>query len=416
MTSANTEEAQEGGPFVVSLEADLLGGNLREEAFWSRMKHDWRAAFALRRHGEVSPNGLDFAHMPWDETSLEAMDRAHRAGRRIVLEAQTPELGQAAAEALGKIDEIRTAPVTPVPPRPTRPGRSLAREVLHAVRPHQWVKNLLVFLPMILSQDTRPATLAWSVLAFVSFTLIASAVYLVNDLTDLASDRRHPTKRHRPFAAGRLPLALGTRTLPALLIGGFGLAAIGGWNLLAVMALYLVITTAYSLRIKGILAADIVVIAVLYALRIIAGSAATGIMPSMWFFSFTIFIFFSLGAVKRLTELTYLATDTMHKKTIGRAYTTEDRPVVAMMATAAGYMASLVLTLYVDSSEVREQYGAPELLWGISLLLLLWISRTVLLANRGQVDQDPVIFALTDTASRWTWIAVTGLFFLAIIG
>jgi len=416
VTTPTRAEAEEAAPFVVELEAELLGGNLVEEAFWSQMKHNWRTAFALRRGALIDPEHLDFTHMPWDEATLDALAQARKAGRRIVLVAQSAELGEAAATALGGADEIRTAPPTPTRPRPTRRRGPLALETLHAMRPHQWVKNLVVFLPMILSHDLSLATFGWSLLAFVSFTLLASAVYLVNDLTDLASDRRHPSKHRRPFAAGRLPLTLGTRALPALLIGGFGLAALGGWGLLGVMVLYAITTTAYSLRIKGMLAADITVIAMLYALRVIAGSAATGITPSMWFLSFTIFIFFSLGAVKRLTELTHLAAESSRTKTAGRAYTTEDRPVVAMLATSAGFIAVLVLTLYVDSGEVRGQYGAPELLWGISLLLLFWISRTVLLAHRGQVDQDPVVFALTDPMSLWAGLATAGLFLLAIFG
>jgi len=292
----------------------------------------------------------------------------------------------------------------------------VALEALRAMRPHQWVKNLLVFLPMILGHSFTFATFGWSLLAFLSFSLIASGVYLLNDLTDLGADRRHPSKHTRPFAAGRLPLALGTRLVPALFAAGLALALVGGGMLIGVMLLYAIATTAYSLWLKGVLAADIIVLAVLYTLRIIAGAAATGIAPSIWFLSFSIFIFFALGAVKRLSELVDLETEAPHAQPAGRAYSTEDRPVVAMIATTAGFIAVLLLTLYIDSSEVRAQYRAPQILWGISLVLLFWISRTVLLAHRGAVDQDPVIFALTDRVSRWSGLAVAILFIVAMVG
>lgn len=408
-TADDTDEA-----CVVDLDADLLCGNLAEEAFWARIKRDWRAVLGGRT--PPAPEDLDFDHLPWNEAALERIARARAEGRRTVLRAETEALGEAVSNALGGFDAIDVAPAARTRPRAARPAGPLASELLRAMRPYQWVKNLLVFLPMILGHDASFATFGLSLVAFLSFSLIASAVYLVNDLSDLAADRRHPTKRTRPFAAGRLPLSYGTRLLPALLATGFALALLAGWGLFGVMVLYALITSAYSLRIKGLLAADIIVIAVLYALRIIAGSVATGIAPSLWFLSFTIFIFFSLAAVKRLAELTDLAEDSPRERAAGRAYTTDDRPVVAMLATGAGMMAVLVLMLYVDSSEVRAQYRTPEVLWAVGLVLLFWISRTVLLAYRGLVNQDPLIFALTDRVSQLAGITVAVLFVLAIVG
>lgn len=414
MTPQMRNADEKAGACVVDLNADLLCGNLADEALWARMKRVGPTLRAAR--AAPAPQDLDLAHLPWNEAALDRVEKAHAEGRRTVLQAPDAALGEAVAAALGGFDAVEVAPGRAVGPRAPRPAGPMPFELLRAMRPHQWVKNLLVFLPMILSHDASLATFALSLLAFLSFSLIASAVYLVNDLSDLAADRRHPTKRARPFAAGHLPLALGTRIFPALLAAGLALALLGGWGLFGVMLLYVLLTSAYSLRIKGLLAADIIVLAMLYALRIIAGSVATGIAPSMWFLSFTIFIFFSLGAVKRLAELTDLAEDSPREQAAGRAYTTQDRPVVAMLATGAGMMAVLVLMLYVDSGEVRAQYRSPQVLWGISLVLLFWISRTVLLAFRGLVDQDPVIFALTDRVSRLAGVAVAMLFAFAIIG
>lgn len=410
------KQAASPEPFVIDLDADLLGGNLANEVFWATLKRDRRLGGLLTKRRLANPGDLDLRHLPWDERTVQRLDAARRDGRRTVLRAPSLELAEAVAGELGPFDDLEAAPSPVTRPRPTRPQGPIAFEALRAMRPHQWVKNLLVFLPMILSHDFSLSSFGWSLVAFLSFSLIASAVYLINDLSDLAADRRHPTKSARPFAAGRLPLALGTQMLPALVLAGFALALAGGWALLGVMVLYAIATTAYSLRVKGMLVADIIVLAALYTLRVIAGAAVTGIVPSMWFLSFTIFIFFSLGAVKRLSELVDLESDAPHSQAPGRAYVIEDRPVVAVFATTAGFIAVLVLTLYIDTGEVRAQYGAPEILWGIGLLLLFWISRTVLLAHRGLVDQDPVIFALTDRVSRWAAFAAILLFIAAILG
>ena len=157
-------------------------------------------------------------------------------------------------------------------------------------------------------------------------------------------------------------------------------------------------------------------LALLYTLRIIAGAAVTGIALSMWLLSFSVFLFLSLAAVKRLSELVYIETEGGRGRAAGRAYTVEDRPVIAMIATSAGFLSVLVLALYIDSPEVAAMYARPEILWGLGLGLLYWIIRTVLLAHRGLVDQDPVVFALTDRVSRLTGVFVGVIFIAAILG
>jgi 4-hydroxybenzoate polyprenyltransferase/phosphoserine phosphatase len=274
-----------------------------------------------------------------------------------------------------------------------------ARVWFKALRPHQWAKNLLVFLPMLAAHRLDAATLGQSALAFLAFSLIASAIYLLNDLLDLDADRAHPRKRHRPFAAGRLSLAQGGLAVPGLLAAGLACAAVLGLDFLGVMLGYIVVTTAYSMSLKRKMVIDICVLAGLYTLRIFAGGAATGIELSVWLLAFSIFLFFALAAVKRQAELVDLVA--AGRETVrGRGYGVEDLPIVSGMAIASGYVSVLVMALYLTSPEVKALYDAPHLLWGICLVLLYWISRVVMLTHRGQMHDDPVVFALRDRTSR----------------
>ncbi|GGD46236.1 UbiA family prenyltransferase [Sinisalibacter lacisalsi] len=406
------ETGQDDTPLIVDLDADLLRGNLSAEIFWSAMRQDW--ARALSRRGlDQAADLLDIAHLPYHRPTLDRCEAARAEGRRVVLVTSGPAaLAEAVARELGCFDGAEGGHGAR---KPTPAGQTRAADLLRAMRPHQWVKNLLVFLPLVVAHRFDALTFGWSLVAFVSFGLIASAVYLVNDLIDLPADRRHESKRNRPFASGRLPLRVGTWMAPGLFAAGLALAALSGPALFAVMALYALTTTAYSLRLKGTLAADVLVLAVLYTLRIIAGAAATGIIPSMWLLSFSIFLFLSLAAVKRVAELVDHEQNGAQRKVAGRAYVAEDRPVVAMIATSSGFLAVLVLALYIDSPDVRGQYGMPQILWGICLVLLFWVSRIVLLAYRGLVDQDPVVFALTDRTSQVTGLVTAALFVAAII-
>ncbi len=283
---------------------------------------------------------------------------------------------------------------------------------LRALRPHQWAKNLLVFLPMLAAHQLDAITLGQSALAFVAFSLIASAIYLLNDLLDLDADRAHPRKRARPFASGALSLAQGGLAAPVLLLAGLGCAALLGLEFLAVMLGYVIVTSAYSLSLKRRLVVDICVLAGLYTLRIFAGGAATGIPLSVWLLAFSIFLFFSLAAVKRQAELVDGAASG-RSAAPGRGYQIEDLPIVAGMAIAAGYVSVLVMALYLTSPEVKALYAAPELLWGICLVLLYWISRVVMLTHRGRMHDDPVVFALRDPVSRLCVALVAGF---AVVG
>lgn len=282
------------------------------------------------------------------------------------------------------------------------------RALMQAMRPHQWLKNLLIFLPLLAAHQMDAVTMARAVLAFITFGLVASSVYVLNDLLDLPSDRAHPRKRNRPFASGRLPLRHGLWLTPGLLGAGVLLGGFLGWGFLAVLAVYYATTTAYSLWLKRQPVVDICALASLYSLRIAAGAAATAIPISVWLMAFAIFFFFSLAAVKRQAELAD-AIKAGRDLNARRGYRAEDLPLVAMMAVGAGYLSILVMALYVNSLAVTQLYSTPEVLFGICAVLLFWISRTVMLAHRGEMHDDPVVFAATDRVSLGAFGVVCAL-------
>lgn len=277
------------------------------------------------------------------------------------------------------------------------PGPSLG-PCLTAMRPHQWLKNALVFLPVLAAHALDGATLLAALAGFAAFSLVASGVYVLNDLLDLAADRAHPRKRRRPVASGALAIGHAGVLAPALLLAGTALSAAVGAVFLAAMAVYLALTTAYSLGLKRVAILDICTLATLYTLRIVAGGAAAGLGLSVWMLAFSLFFFFALAAVKRQAELVDGAARGLAEAG-GRGYRTADLPVVASMALGAGYVSVLVMALYIDSPAVRALYATPAALWGICLVLLFWLSRMVLLAHRGAMHDDPVVFAATDRVS-----------------
>lgn len=276
-----------------------------------------------------------------------------------------------------------------------------------ALRPHQWLKNALVFLPMLAAHQLDSGTFLTSLLAFISYSLVASSVYVLNDLLDLAADRAHPRKKNRPFAAGSIPIAHGTwMAAGLLLLGGLLSVSISPSLLLAVVAYYL-LSTAYSLHLKRRLVIDICVLAGLYATRIIAGSVATDIPLSVWLLVFSIFFFLSLAAVKRQAELVDSA-ERGHLKASGRGYHVDDLPIISMIAIGAGYVSVLVMALYVNSPAVVELYARPEALWGVCAVLLYWITRTVMVAHRGHMHDDPVVYAAKDRISQMCLLIILG--------
>lgn len=270
---------------------------------------------------------------------------------------------------------------------------------LEALRVHQWVKNALVLLPALLAHRIQePAVLLQCALAFLAFGLCASSVYICNDLFDLASDRRHPRKHRRPFAAGRLSPVAGLVVAVALFCSAGAIASAVSLNYCLVLAGYYVLTWAYTLKLKRAALVDVMVLAGLYTIRIIAGAAATAIPLSFWLLAFSVFIFVSLGFVKRYTEL-YDAVKAGNNGAHGRGYRGEDLPVLLALGVAAGYCTVVVVALYINSSDSQALYRHPKPLWLICPLLLYWISRVWLVTTRGQMHDDPVVFAIKDRIS-----------------
>ena len=282
-----------------------------------------------------------------------------------------------------------------------------AKSYYRALRPHQWLKNLLVFVPMLAAHRFDGSTVLLSVLAFICFSLVASSVYVLNDLLDLTADRAHPRKQNRPFASGRLPIVHGMGMAAGLLmLGALFALAIGG-DFLLLMAGYYLLTTVYSLHLKRRIVIDICVLAGLYTIRIVAGGLATGIPLSVWLLAFSVFFFLSLAAVKRQTELIDSA-GRGKLKAGGRGYHVNDLPIISMIAIGSGYVSVLVMTLYVNSPAVTELYARPEALLGVSAVLLYWITRTVMVAHRGNMHDDPLVYAAKDRVSQLCLLIILG--------
>ncbi|MEZ5753027.1 MAG: UbiA family prenyltransferase [Paracoccaceae bacterium] len=286
---------------------------------------------------------------------------------------------------------------------------STNRALLNAMRPHQWLKNLLVLFPVIAAHGFTPVMIAQSVIAFFAFSLVASSVYLLNDLLDIRSDRAHPRKRMRPMASGALKLQRGMMMIPILLFAGLVLSLFLPAAFLVVLTAYYLLTIAYSLWLKRQPIIDIVTLAALYTLRVMAGGAATELELSVWMLAFSVFLFLSLAAVKRQAELVDLETRGADK-TSGRGYRVGDLATVSQMATASGFVSVLVLMLYLNEPTVRHQYSQPAYLWGAGLALIFWISRTVLLTARGQMHDDPIVFAARDKVSLGVLVLIVALF------
>jgi 4-hydroxybenzoate polyprenyltransferase len=282
---------------------------------------------------------------------------------------------------------------------------------LKAIRLHQWVKNILMFLPALLAHRIfEPGVLFECVFGFLAFGLCASSVYLVNDLLDLSADRRHPRKFKRAFASGQLSVRSGGLVAMALLASSIVVALLVGWQFAGVLAGYYVLTWSYSLRLKRAALVDVMTLAGLYTVRIIAGAAATGIPVSFWLLAFSIFIFLSLGFVKRYTELDD-ARKANKMRTHGRGYGAEDLPLLMNLGISAGYSTIVVMALYINSTDSQALYRHNKPLWLACPLLLYWISRVWLLTTRGQMHDDPVVFALRDRIS----LAVLGLLVVIVI-
>jgi 4-hydroxybenzoate polyprenyltransferase len=271
---------------------------------------------------------------------------------------------------------------------------------LKPLRPQHWLKNILIFVPLIAAHRLfETALLEKAVLAFVAFGCFASSGYLLNDLFDLAADRHHPHKRLRPFASGDLPLSYGVSTIPVLVGLGCVIGLLVSPLFLAVLSIYLCLTATYSFYLRKVVLLDVIILAGLYSMRIMAGSAAVAIWPSHWLLAFSTFLFFSLALVKRYGELVIVRTVDGDGAT-ARGYELDDGELLAAMGIASGYLAVLVLALYINSDTAQALYGRYQLIWFQCPLLFYWISHVWLIAHRGKMPDDPVVFAIGDRTSQ----------------
>lgn len=291
-------------------------------------------------------------------------------------------------------------------------GASPAMALLQAMRPHHWVKNLLVFLPLIAAHRWGEAAL-WQPagLVFAAFCLCSSAVYLVNDIVDLPDDRAHPQKRHRPLAAGRLSPRAALTAAAVLLALAVLLAAAAG--ALAAILLYALASAAYSLRVKAWALADLFWLVGLYLLRVLAGAMATGIATSDWLLALSGLIFASLGCAKRCAELTGVAAGTLPLPR-RRGYQSGDRALLTAAGVAAGFSTQIVLLLYLQEAGADALYARPGWLMLAGVVLLGWLLRVWLLVGRGEMTTDPIVFALRDRASLAAALALAACFLLAV--
>lgn len=415
--------------------------------------------------------GIDAATLPYDERIIDWL-RAQPSGRRRVLaSASDITLVQPIADHLGLFDEViatdnacnlagsakadelvrrfgekgfdyagnasadlgvwphaRHAIVVNASRRVARRAAAIAtversfpptgqrlRAWWRALRPHQWLKNLLVFVPILAAHRWGESGAAWqALLAFAAFGLCASGTYIANDLADLDADRRHPRKRARPFASGALPLHHGVAVAPLLVLAAFALA----WTCLprlfaVVVAAYLVLTLVYSYGLKRIAMLDVLVLAALYTLRLLAGGAAAGIAVSFWLLSFSMFLFLGLAMLKRYAELHDLR-DRDGVTAAGRGYDVDDLPLVRTFGTAASLVSVLVLALYIDSTTGHALYRHTGRLWLLCPLLLYWLARAWLVAQRGLMHDDPVVYAARDRVSWLVLVIAAAILWTAL--
>ena len=431
-------------PLCVDLDGTLLKTDLLHEGLARLLARPWLlflAAFQLLRgraalkHWVAARVPLDPSLLPYREDVLSWLRQQKQRGRYLVLATGADQsLAHAVAVHLNLFDEVMASdgfvnltghakaerlvaeygkgqfdylgdsstdrPVWAEARRAIRvepaPHASKLKSVVKALRIRQWVKNILVFVPLITSHRWfHGPSIVLAAGAFLALSLCASAIYVINDLLDLDSDRRHATKRRRPFASGALSIPAGIVSVPLLLASAaiVSLFLPAGARLL--LCIYLLATTAYSFYLKRKLLVDVFTLSMLYTMRVILGAAVIGMDCSPWLLGFSIFIFMSLAFCKRAAELSNLRTQN-REGVAGRDYFVWDLGELNIFGVAAGYLAAIVLALYIHSPEVRLLYKSPEWLWVMVPLVVYWVSRTWILASRGAMNEDPIVFATRD--------------------
>jgi 4-hydroxybenzoate polyprenyltransferase len=472
VTPSEVKEATPPAPLAVDLEGTLVKTDVAIEALLALARQDilllltcpfWLLGgrAALRR--EVARRvTLDIESLPFDRALVAYLERERRAGREIALVSATDgRIARAIAAHLGVFTHVIAGEGGEgISGRQKREALRAAfggRAVLHAtrrlgaaawrriggageahagaapedtfdarrrwiaaipraLRVHQWSKNALIFVPLLTSHRIFDLPLvARAIGAFVSFSLCASSVYILNDLVDLEADRRHASKRERPLASGDLGLTAGIVACALCLAAGAGASLLLPAPFRAVLALYYVLTIAYSMYLKRKLLVDVHLLAGLYTLRVLAGNAATGVPRSSWLLAFSMFFFLSLALLKRFSEVRDLAGRKL-SAVAGRGYLARDADSLYGLGTASGFLGVSIMALYINSREVVALYRTPDVLWLLCPLLLYWVSRVWVLAARGRMHVDPVLFALRDRVSYAVGICAGGVMLLATLG
>ena len=416
------------GPLCVKLDGSVLRTDVLLEGFLSLLKRNpvyglWALLWRLRGRAVLKAEierrvPLDASSLPYNRELLVWLRSERERGRQLWLCTGADELlAHSVARHLGIFegvispDSLHTLAGYVSVPVSLGAGGHRLRAIWRALRPHQWAKNLLLFVPLLAAHRANDTVaLGRAVEAFIAFCLCASSVYVLNDLLDLQADRVHERKCKRPFASGELPLRVGFMLVPALLAAATLLAGLLSPTFLAALGSYYLLTSAYSFALKGMIFIDAIALAALYTLRIIAGAAATAVPLSFWLLLFSVFLFLSLAVVKRYAELDALRRrGRLHAA--GRDYDIEDLPLMESVGISAGYLSVLILALYINSPSTLQMYRHPQALWPLCLLMLYWVTRTWMKTHRGKMHDDPVVFAMRDRVSL-----ATGLLGALIVG
>lgn len=399
------EQRDAGRPLILCTAADsAVAASIAEHLgiFDQIIASDGQTNLAGRRKAEALVERFGAAGFDYAGNSSADLAVWEQARRVIVVDAPTDVARR--ARALGEVE------------REFRGGAAGVRTWLGMLRVHQWLKNLLLFVPLAAAHQfgDHASWVALS-LAFLSFSLCASTVYIVNDLLDLESDRLHPRKRARPFAAGMIPVRQGVLAAPVLLAASAAIGLQVGGDFMPWLAVYFLLTCLYSLLLKRLALVDCLTLALLYTLRLVAGAAAAGLALSFWLLAFSTFLFLSLAFVKRYAELLVQAAGARDRAP-GRGYFTADTPLVQAFGVAAGYGSAVVLALYLNSDAVVTLYRQPEIAGAAVPVLVFWISWVWLQAHRGRMSDDPLVFALTDPASIAACLVFGAVLLLATTG
>jgi 4-hydroxybenzoate polyprenyltransferase len=402
---------------AIRLEQDLIASDLRVEGFLLTLRENPHRTPELLGLCAPEPDlPFDPASLRYRKADVEALRRRREAGDATPVESQLPAPWRDAILAhLGLYDDGVEIPqssgVATAIPR-----RGLVASWIKAMRIQQWSKNALIFVPLVMShQLLSPGLLFNAVLAFLCFGLVASSIYLMNDLMDLRQDRRHSSKRNRPFASGSLPAGHGLLAIPILLAAAVLLAAQLPPPFWMVICGYITLNLAYTFYLKRKLLVDVIALSGAYTLRILAGNAAGPIELSNWLLAFSMFLFLSLALVKRYVELDTTEADSeQDKRVMGRGYRRGDLDMVSQLGVASGFSAVVVLALFVEGAGKSGLYTHRELIWLVCPIILYVISRIWVLAKRRELPDDPIYFILTDWRSHLMGAIVAVIFFLAV--